>query len=702
MRRRSAQTRRLTPLEERIANARGGSPDRLWELYYYIEDPDDRSLEVIELVLGHLSIDNMKAHATALTQAVGARAVACIFILLACVSAFQTHPNLRDLAIVPVGEAIEAICVWAHFCIHFELAPPDAELEFLEMYNRVGRLLVQLSLYPELHARLASTAAYHKLAIRLWMTRGITKDLDHDNQYHALLALGNAVGDPEDDQTDLFIQQIMARPAKFATEFAEVTIERSHRIRDMVFSRQLPPATVVDYILFLISIVCRVTGSCDSLRITFIKVDYLVELSSDLNAVSAALVELDCAHLLKSMLQPTMSLACHVYDPHTPFRSVRNSSDVLSGGLLTHTLRILASLPASEEHCTMQGITIIRNLGRYTAYPSVIEELGRMPALGTFITRGLENDWRVSALWDAFCITIQRSLGAQRSFIKEGGLLCDNMLCPRTGTGLHSDLEPKACVGCSSVVYCSVACQKEDWAACHRAECEHARNDYARLRTSRSWYSHRSRAFHVAYIAFLFNKPHTGYLRKKQVKTRKWIPFVDTSDICVSIRLVPLEGDSWWKSPGHDESLPEYHKYRFSALKEEYTHEDTPGNVRLVQAFFPLGAELGVHLTVKLTQKNGTYVGGYSIVRYGPPPVPSEDSQGQKIFSSVIQNLFRIQFFREFVFRLAVWGSRHIHSIVTIGFLLLGLFCLYVLYTLLGLLFDGLLLLLRIAGVLNR
>ncbi|KAF6752719.1 hypothetical protein DFP72DRAFT_1047147 [Ephemerocybe angulata] len=173
------RTVRPRTLDQFIENARGGDPARIWDLYYFTEDPQFRTIGVLRLALSHLSIENLPAHGDggiAGGEEVAARAVASIFLLLSSVVLFMTDPPLREAATKPLIESIDSICVWAQLCVHFNLAPPGAGP--METYNRIGRLFVQLLLHPVFQDALLVTPAFHNLVIQMWVTRNITMDLD--------------------------------------------------------------------------------------------------------------------------------------------------------------------------------------------------------------------------------------------------------------------------------------------------------------------------------------------------------------------------------------------------------------------------------------------------------------------------------------------------------------------------------------------
>ncbi|KAF5331919.1 hypothetical protein D9611_008912 [Ephemerocybe angulata] len=390
------RTVRPRTLDQFIENARGGDPAHLWDLYWFTEDPQFRTIGVLRLALSHLSIENVPAHGgggIAGGQIVGDRAVASIFLLLSGVFLFKTDPSFLEAAARPIIESIDSICVWAQLCIHFSLAAPGAGPE--ETYNRIGRLFVQLLLHPVFQDALLLAPAFHNLVIQMWVTSSITMDLDTDEQYHVLLLLAQFVDDPEDDIMQLFTQRIMSRPLRWASEFAAITVERMHRLRNLIVGGQGAIERVIDYTWMILKVFESLVSACEHLRRAFIKVDYLKQIALDLNTMSAALVERKATQFLALMFPATWQIAVHIFNTKTPFRSVKNARDIISGNFLAHTMRLLASSHLTPDK-KGQGAEIMKLLGRYASYPDVIVELAKLPEIDPFSLRGLTENREVS------------------------------------------------------------------------------------------------------------------------------------------------------------------------------------------------------------------------------------------------------------------------------------------------------------------
>ncbi|KAF6752720.1 hypothetical protein DFP72DRAFT_449722 [Ephemerocybe angulata] len=335
--------------------------------------------------------------------------------------------------------------------------------------------------------------------------------------------------------------------------------------------------------------------------------------------MSSALVERNATQFLTSMFPATWEIAVHIFNTKTPFRSVKNARDVISGNFLAHTIRLLASSHLTPDE-TSQGKEIIKLLGRYASCPDVIVELGKLPEIDRFSLRGLAGNEQAWFFWNGFRLSIMQR---NTYFIKtqyNGDFICDYASCHSTnhGTAGSSDTgKLKKCSRCSSVVYCSTECQRKDWIEFHRGECTESRNEHIRRKSSQSCYTHQMRRFHVAYVAFLLNRYCSGL--EWDIADRRSITSLDGSCLILQPDSVSLEGEGWWESHPQLHFPQHYLKPRLSALKDEYISGAGSPGVRLVQAFFPLGMKFGVVLTVRLTKSGDQYKGGYSMVRYGLP-----------------------------------------------------------------------------------
>ncbi|KAJ3539068.1 hypothetical protein NMY22_g4901 [Coprinellus aureogranulatus] len=64
----------------------------------------------------------------------------------------------------------------------------------------------------------------------------------------------------------------------------------------------------------------------------------------------------------------------------------------------------------------------------------------------------------------------------------------------------------KACSHCQSVVYCSKRCQKQDWVARHRLECENLRQDYKQQKVEERRYRQHLRVHHMGLASRHFHR----------------------------------------------------------------------------------------------------------------------------------------------------------------------------------------------------
>ncbi|KAF6749312.1 hypothetical protein DFP72DRAFT_913914 [Ephemerocybe angulata] len=632
-----------TPLAQLIAKANDGSPDRLWDLYRYVTEPDMVTLDVILCALKQFSTGDLPDPDSSIAtrgQIAGDRAVVSIFLLNFAIHAFRTNSALKEQAVQPVLQSLDAICVWADYCIHFKLAPPRGPTRpggitgFMETYHEVGRLFMELVTdHPTQTSRaLMVSTPFHNLAVRTWMTRDVNADLNYDGLYPALHLLLYALGDREiegEDAAETFVQQMTNRPPRWLATFAAMTIERSHRIPAMVFRSDVDFRDVPTFAYLLVDILTQITSRCESVRRAFIHADYLKQITSDLNNLSLGLVRRGSPNLLISLVPAIGTLIPHIFDTRTPFRSIKNARDVIAGGIFSTLLRIMASPEGRDPRHTGPVIETIHLLARYTAYPEVVIEISRIPPLDAYTMVGLVRNPQIHVAWMALRTANEGKLAAFRT-LKGGSPICDNYSCRRTDIdtrGTPETKEFKKCGGCSSVVYCSVDCQKADWVALHQAECKSSRDEHARRRSSQSWYTHHMRAYHVSYVAFLYNTYFSPKMEaRSDIAARTAIASFEAFDVVVVPGVVSLLGDDWWTSHSQLQFPQDYLRPRLSALKEAYisgtgssTREGVE-EVRLVQSYFPLGMKLGVILTVELTRTSGgKYNGGYSIVRYGVP-----------------------------------------------------------------------------------
>ncbi|KAG2016621.1 hypothetical protein CC2G_009775 [Coprinopsis cinerea AmutBmut pab1-1] len=107
--------------------------------------------------------------------------------------------------------------------------------------------------------------------------------------------------------------------------------------------------------------------------------------------------------------------------------------------------------------------------------------------------------------WSNLLQDIQFQHSCMVDFSEDPISLCDNDLHDHDSAS-PMKTSPKSCSGCHSVVYCTTACQNQDWSTRHRDECAVMNRSY-RLRKERNLHrSQHTRAFQVYLAVRMFRR----------------------------------------------------------------------------------------------------------------------------------------------------------------------------------------------------
>lgn len=183
----------------------------------------------------------------------------------------------------------------------------------------------------------------------------------------------------------------------------------------------------------------------------------------------------------------------------------------------------------------------------------------------------------------------------------------------------------RQCSRCSSVVYCSIKCQTEDWNKLHRVEChsadvEHRSERYLQAlsfgyransmtgrRVARGWYSHTSRAFHALLVSASYEDDPS------EPDDMMVLDYATTGEARVDSRSIA----GWWDGKEFDSCHPpDYLRPRFESLMEKYT--SLKETMRIAEAVLPaLGREGEIYLTVLLKKDGESFAPVFTVARYG-------------------------------------------------------------------------------------
>lgn len=347
----------------------------------------------------------------------------------------------------------------------------------------------------------------------------------------------------------------------------------------------------------------------------------------------------------------------------SPSHIASGCREILASGVLPLLVRLASHNPMEDETFVTHFNGFIESIGWYKYHPSVLAQL---------MDIGYPNDLNAGLLvpaiateWQTFTETTGGVSRSHREVLPQLVTLCDNPFVSTLSPSLfnfhahgkpgqcggRSNCRSRQCGGCSSVVYCSLPCQQQDWQERHREGCCQARVDaygvlcllsYCRnapsnliglaRRSSGTWYSHGTRDYHARLVISAYTKLHADL----QQASPDLDPDVRFSHVLPSINFTPtgilkvakvlpaadLSIDHWWDDvgpEGHKVTLPQtWLKPRLSQLFGTCNDPDAnSGNARLVEASFFWGETSLMFLTVRLLKDHqGRFKANYCVQRY--------------------------------------------------------------------------------------
>ncbi|KAF6754366.1 hypothetical protein DFP72DRAFT_898857 [Ephemerocybe angulata] len=617
---------------------RSESAEQLWNILSSL-NPRNCTFHIVRTALKHLQLELVPnivsgEHEHPVYKANGHRALPCLGMLSVIAETCREKPSLNQALIgVLTSDYVDGICMWINFCLHFGLSFPQDMTpgeDFRKAYLIHAQLLCDLlDTSPEATLLFLSSSSFFDLLLRIWMTEGKAGEvfMDLEGRCPILLLMMKVLQNHSEEGPPMLAHRIMARPPYFTTHFAERFVRRAHQASEKATTPVLL-GKAVGYLDGLMSATGILLKESHQLIGGFRRVDYLGEYSAVLNALSTQAAEEDRSLLFPGMFRLVTSAFKLVL--HQESRAVHNYKELFAGGFIESVLRVILAIPSTDKTTTGLALNYLQILGFYTVYPCVLETM-----LGVEypveLRECLERTGSpaIKRAWQDFCVA-QHEAGRVLDQMENRRGLCDNSSCKRVGN-------PRAtkCSYCSSVVYCSSKCQREDWNKYHREECKRAHLVHSRRKSSHALYSHSSRAFHVAFLEDVYNAQASRLPQSYQkdcpgLGFHQVIPVVNCQSAILSITFEPLVA-----SGGSDGSDPDtdartcwnrrqvhfaqtYLEPRYLALVEDcrYKRKGTR-STRLVEGVFPLGDNSIIFLTVGLERVNQKWEGVYSIARYG-------------------------------------------------------------------------------------
>ncbi|KAJ3520956.1 hypothetical protein NMY22_g12517 [Coprinellus aureogranulatus] len=342
---------------------------------------------------------------------------------------------------------------------------------------------------------------------------------------------------------------------------------------------------------------------------------YLAQFASELNAYVRTMDETpDLRRLLALAISPLLGLAQLALQGEAHSRMCTSWGELQSGEYLSALLLASSGIGNEENRDAKYLLAVITKTRENMAYP---REFGK----GTIPRLEIEKFAHLPELTRSWNLLIDAhntaATALKRLQVRPLVYFCDNLPCALSGKDITE--APKECSGCSSVVYCSEKCQREDWERLHRHECGHARELHAEKRRSDTWYNHEIRASQAALLEVIYE----ATLNDGIYDSGKVYPIYDcvllpsiSGDVCI---------DGTGKNYFDDPLLQTYLRPRLDCLMKMYAGRDVPPGWRLAVGIFPMLGSLAVargespiQLTVLLKPEacTGGFKTVYCISRY--------------------------------------------------------------------------------------
>ncbi|TEB24865.1 hypothetical protein FA13DRAFT_1738878 [Coprinellus micaceus] len=608
---------------ELLLRSRGGSKAGLGELSDIVS-PENCTAEVIDIVFEHLRPGRVpSAGATGGVVAAADRALSAVTVLSKVTFAAYSKPRIKEALVLRVVESVEGMCIWMDFALPFGLLQATdhdtGRVEVRRTHLFTAEVLQDLLfLDPRIHQALTSSPIFVKLMLRLWKETSdgstLYMDLGGGNGCPIIRSVHKATG--TDDGKEAFITHIVQH-SSLSDTFATCAMERTNQIDNDGMSTQ-PLGNIIRHAGWMVDIADRFVSSSSLLRRSFVSTGYIKILTSLLNSISLRAVDTGTPELLIPNLQGICNLITLIADDNS--RVVENRREAVSGdmmGLLARTVGYLAT--SGDPKAVESGMAVVKMFGEYTLYPSVVKEIHKLtpPPWGVATMPRTSKMFKVwHSFFMAFYIREQLPL-------PDVVRLCDNLPCTRRGQR-SGEWQSKQCSRCSSVVYCSDECQKEDWDKWHKSECSAAREHHFQRCLTESWYTHATRAFHSGFIDEFFSQNlseiENGHHQplSPSTPTNEILPVIEFYNIDPLLDFQSLTKPQWWSHPDMEFGQA-YLNPRLTAIgmlfKFGKVHEK---GMRLVEAVFPMGSDWSVYLTAILKPSaDGRYQAVYCVPRYG-------------------------------------------------------------------------------------
>ncbi|KAF6751906.1 hypothetical protein DFP72DRAFT_467962 [Ephemerocybe angulata] len=611
-----------------ISGAAAGSIPHLWDLVGRATT-QNATTEIVRLSFTHFTVEcprivRKRDQLTAELKRQEERAFVGLIILSRLAERYDAElsPSVTEEFVKGFQDSVGVVSHWIKFYLRIGGLPvafPETGTQVDLRYTHVYQCEMLGSIErvdPRIRQAFFSSLAFCDLMAFIWLAKTREGEVYMDIE-------GRGPGDPvvylmrallEDDVgRETFLRAVTSR--RTAVDFASATLQRIQK------AQALPPSEdVFRFIGQLTQITDRVSQNSTMFSRAFARVGYIQPTTSAINALSIAAVNAGRPHLLKFALEVTIQFMIHIQNLDTHI--LKNRRQLVAGDVISVMARIVGYLARNGPPSHVEpAIDMIQLLAPYTTYPSIVMEFDRMlpPKIG--LTE-MPRDSKIFPVWQAYWVSFSRRHNLYTKDDAHVMNICDNPSC--TGTLQHSWISKGKCSRCHSMIYCSAACQEEDWKERHHKECSYATEDHSACKSSGTCYDLLSRLYHNKLVAALCDE---AFSIMKEEKTADAPPstimtqFMDFNFPIAQVSMVPVDIDSsqWWRAYSQIElTFPqEYLLPRVTSMGRDPRLRVEGGDVRLVESEFPLGYRNVVRLTALVKRTEKGHVVLYSVPRYG-------------------------------------------------------------------------------------
>ncbi|KAH6910893.1 hypothetical protein BKA70DRAFT_1268858 [Coprinopsis sp. MPI-PUGE-AT-0042] len=180
-------------------------------------------------------------------------------------------------------------------------------------------------------------------------------------------------------------------------------------------------------------------------------------------------------------------------------RAHRNFGPIIESGFLQALVDVFPNCEWEGVAQTSQGTWIMAMIASIACHPQGLQGLNSAMS-NLLVSPKLASKYNP---WRCLANSVEQKLHIIPSLTLDI-LICDGLSCQRSIPPGASLLPLKVCSGCHFMAYCSVVCQKADWAARHRFECPELRY-VSQRRQDAVRISQRTKAFHLSLATQIFH-----------------------------------------------------------------------------------------------------------------------------------------------------------------------------------------------------